>query len=67
MLPWRLAQTPVQTTHTGEQVGRMLDNELDHGDILSGVRFGVARLAYADILLCSLWAIHRIRQTPVGM
>jgi hypothetical protein len=43
----------------------MLDNELDQGDILSGVRFGLALLAYADILLCSIWAIHRIRQTPV--
>ena len=44
----------------------MLDNELDQGDILSGVRFGLALLAYADILLCSTWAIHRIRQTPVN-
>jgi hypothetical protein len=43
----------------------MLDNELDQGDILSGVCFGLALLAYADILLCSIWAIHRIRQTPV--
>ena len=53
MLPLRLAQTQVQTTPKGQQVGRMLDNELDQGDILSGVRFGVALLAYADILLCS--------------
>jgi hypothetical protein len=43
----------------------MLDNKLDQGDILSGVRFGLALLAYADILLGSIWAIHRIRQTPV--
>ena len=42
----------------------MLYNELEQGDILSGVRFGVALLAYTDILLCSIWAIRRIRQTP---
>ncbi len=43
----------------------MLYNELEQGDILSGVRFGLALLAYTDILLCSIWAIHKIRQTPV--
>ena len=43
----------------------MVYNELEQGDILSGVRFGVALLAYTDILLCSIWAIHKIRQTPV--
>jgi hypothetical protein len=43
----------------------MLYNELEQGDILSGVRFGLALLAYTDILLCSIWVIHRIRQTPV--
>jgi hypothetical protein len=42
----------------------MLYNELEQGDILSGVRFGLALLAYTDILLCSIWVIHRIRQTP---
>jgi hypothetical protein len=25
----------------------------------------LALLAYTDILLCSIWAIHKIRQTPV--
>src|SRR5262249_29911569 len=43
----------------------MLYNELAQGDILSGVRWRLACLAYTDILLCSIWAIHRIRQTPV--
>ena len=43
----------------------MLDNELDQGDILSGVRFGLALLAYTDILLCSIWSFYKIRQTPV--
>ena len=42
----------------------MLYNELEQGDILSGVRLRLALLAYTDILLCSIWAIHRIRQTP---
>jgi len=65
MLPLWLAQTQVQTTQKGQEVGRMLYNELEQGDILSGVRFGLALLAYTDILLCSIWAIHRIRQSPV--
>ena len=43
----------------------MLYNELEQGDILSGVCWQVALLAYTDILLCSIWAIRRIRQTPV--
>jgi hypothetical protein len=49
----------------GEKFGRVLYNELEQEDILSEVRFGLALLAYADILLYSIWAIHRIRQTPV--
>jgi hypothetical protein len=65
MLPLWLAQTQVQTTQKGQERGRMLYNELEQGDILSGVRFGLALLAYTDILLCSIWAIHKIRQTPV--
>jgi hypothetical protein len=44
----------------------MLYNELEQGDILSGIRWQVALLAYTDILLCSIWAIRRIRQTPVA-
>ena len=64
MLPLWLAQTQVQTTQKGQEVGRMLYNELEQGDILSGVRFGLALLAYTDILLCSIWAIYKIRQTP---
>ena len=43
----------------------MLYNELEQGDILSGVRWRLALLAYTDILLCSIWAMRRIRQTPV--
>ena len=43
----------------------MLYNELEQGDILSGVRWWLALLAYTDILLCSIWAMRRIRQTPV--
>ena len=54
MLPLRLAQTQVQTTQKGQECGRMLYNELEQGDILSGVRFGLALLAYTDILLCSI-------------
>ena len=42
----------------------MLYNELEQGDILSGVRWWLALLAYTDILLCSIWAMRRIRQTP---
>jgi len=45
----------------------MLYNELEQGDILSGVRWRLALLAYTDILLCSIWAIRRIRQTPVKL
>jgi len=67
MLPLWLAQTQVQTTQKGQQLGRMLYNELEQGDILSGVRFGVALLAYTDILLCSICAIHRIRQSPAEL
>src|SRR5262245_49388575 len=44
----------------------MLYNELEQGDILSGVRCRLALLAYSDILLCSIWAIHKIRQSPIG-
>jgi hypothetical protein len=65
MLPLWRAQTQVQTTPNGQQCGRMLYNEREQGGILSGVRFGLALLAYTDILLCSIWAIHRIRQSPV--
>ena len=54
MLPLWLMQTQVQTTQKGEQFGRMLYNELEQGDILAGVRYGVALLAYTDILLCSI-------------
>src|SRR5262249_18130979 len=43
----------------------MVYNELEQGDILSEVRVGLASIAYADILLRSIWVIHKIRQTPV--
>ena len=43
----------------------MVYNELEQGDTLSEVRVGVAPLAYTDILLRSIWAIFKIRQTPV--
>jgi hypothetical protein len=39
-------------------------NELEQEDILSCVRVRLATIAYSDILLCSIWAIHKIRQTP---
>lgn len=42
MLPLWLAQMEVQATQKGQELGRMLYNELEQGDILSGVRFGVA-------------------------
>jgi hypothetical protein len=45
----------------------MLYNELEQGDILSEVRIGLATIAYADILLRSIWVIHKIRQTPVAV
>ena len=64
MLPLGLVQTELQTTQKGQEVGRMLYNELEQGDILSGGRCGLALLAYTDILLCSIWAIYKIRQTP---
>ena len=41
MLPLWLAQTEVQTTQKGQKSGRMLYNELEQGDILSGVRVGL--------------------------
>ena len=43
----------------------MVYNELEQGDILSEVRVGLATIAYTDILLRSIWAIFKIRQTPV--
>src|SRR5512145_2684319 len=43
----------------------MVYNELEQGGILSGIRFGLALLAYTDILLCSIWSFYKIRQTPV--
>jgi len=43
----------------------MVYNELEQGDILSAVRVGLAPIAYTDILLCSIWAIDKIRQIPV--
>jgi hypothetical protein len=42
MLPLWLVQTQVQTTQKGQQLGRMLYNELEQGDILSDVRFALA-------------------------
>ena len=43
----------------------MVYNELEPGDILSEVRVGLAPIAYTDILLRSIWAIFKIRQSPV--
>src|SRR5262249_8017891 len=39
-------------------------NELEQEDTLSCVRVRLATIAYLDILLCSIWAIHKIRQSP---
>src|SRR5215471_6953043 len=44
----------------------MVYNELEQGDILSEVRVGLAPIAYTDILLRSIWAIFKIRQTPAS-
>ena len=65
MLPLRLAQAQVQTTYKGYKTGRMVYNELQQEGILSVIRFGLALLAYTDILLCSIWSFYKIRQTPV--
>src|SRR6266446_9195221 len=64
MLPLRFTQTQVQTTQKGYKTGRMVYNELEQGGILSDLRFGLALLAYTDILLCSIWSFYKIRQTP---
>jgi hypothetical protein len=40
-------------------------NQLEQGDILSYIRVRLATIAYLDILLCSIWAMHKIRQTPI--
>jgi hypothetical protein len=40
-------------------------NELEQEDILSAVRVGLAPIAYTDILLRSIWAMHKNRQSPV--
>src|SRR6266446_4445024 len=66
MLPLRFTQTQVQTTQKGYKTGRMVYNELEQGGILSDLRFGLALLAYTDILLCSIWSFYKIRQTPVN-
>jgi transposase len=42
----------------------MVYNELEQEDTLSCVRVRLATIAYLDILLCSIWAIHKIRQSP---
>jgi AAA domain, putative AbiEii toxin, Type IV TA system len=42
----------------------MVYNQLEQGDILSYIRVRLATIAYLDILLCSIWAMHKIRQTP---
>ena len=43
----------------------MVYNELEQEGILSDIRFGLALLAYTDILLCSFSPFYKIRQTPV--
>ena len=42
----------------------MVYNELEQEDILSEVRVGLPPRAYTDILLRSIWAIFKIRQSP---
>jgi hypothetical protein len=64
-LPWRCAQTQRPTPQNGQECGRMVSHELEQEDSLSGVCLGVALRAYADILWCAMWALHKIRQTPV--
>jgi hypothetical protein len=41
-------------------------NQLEQGDILSYICVRLATIAYLDILLCSIWAMHKIRQTPIS-
>jgi len=60
MLPLRFTQTQVQTTQKGYKTGRMVYNELEQGGILSDLRFGLALLAYTDILLCSIWSFYKL-------
>src|SRR5215471_14611639 len=43
----------------------MVYHQLEQGDILSYIRVRLATIAYVDILLCSIWAMHKIRQTPI--
>jgi len=63
MLQLRLGEVQLSAIQKGETFGRMLSNELEQGDILSGVRFGLALLAYTDILLCSIETIRSIPRT----
>ena len=42
----------------------MVYNELEQEGTLSCVRVRLATIAYLDILLCSIWAIYKIRQSP---
>ena len=65
MLPLRLGKTEVSATHKSQECGRMVYNELEQEDILSAVRVGLAPIAYTDILLRSIWAMHKNRQSPV--
>jgi hypothetical protein len=44
----------------------MVYNELEQEDTLSCVRVRLATIAYLDILLGSIWAIHKIRQSPIS-
>ena len=45
----------------------MVYNTFQQGDILSALRVGLAPIAYTDILLRSIWAIDKIRQTPIKL
>src|SRR5215470_590511 len=37
---------------------------LSKGISFPNIRVRLATIAYVDILLCSIWAMHKIRQTP---
>jgi len=43
----------------------MVYNELEQEETLSCVRVRLATIASVDIFLCSIWAIHKIRQSPI--
>jgi hypothetical protein len=50
----RLREAEMEATYKDQELGRMVDNELEQEDILSCVRVRLATIAYVDILSCSI-------------